>query len=189
MPATETRVPIPAGVLAAVAAGLVFAAYPLGADAVIVAFVAVVLIVIAAVDIRSLTIPNGIVLPATAIVLVADMIFIPGRAIEFLLAAVLGGFVLLLPNLISSSLMGMGDVKLGLLLGAALGWGVVGALGIAFLATLPFALAVLVRGGLEARISRFDTGFAWAEETASRTRRIIGTLSPRQDVETSRALA
>ena len=32
------------------------------------------------------------------------------------------------------------------------------------------------RGGLEARVSRFDTGFAWAEETASRTRRIVGNV-------------
>jgi len=158
MQAADRRAPIPAGVLAAVAAGLVFAAYPLGADAVIVAFVAVVLVAIAAIDIRSLMIPNRIVLPATAIVLAADMIFIPGRAIEFLLAALLGGFVLLLPNLISSSLMGMGDVKLGLLLGAALGWGVIGALAIAFLATLPFAVAALVRGGLEARKAALPFG-------------------------------
>jgi leader peptidase (prepilin peptidase)/N-methyltransferase len=158
MQAADRRAPIPAGVLAAVAAGLVFAAYPLGADAVIVAFVAVVLVAIAAIDIRSLMIPNRIVLPATAIVLAADMIFIPGRAIEFLLAALLGGFVLLLPNLISSSLMGMGDVKLGLLLGAALGWGVIGALAIAFLATLPFAVAALVSGGLEARKAALPFG-------------------------------
>jgi prepilin signal peptidase PulO-like enzyme (type II secretory pathway) len=158
MPAADKRAPMPAAVLAAVAAGLVFAAYPLGADAVIVAFVAGVLVVIAAVDIRSLTIPNRIVLPATAIVLVADMIFIPGRAIEFLLAALVGGFLLLVPNLISSSLMGMGDVKLGLLLGAALGWGVIGALAIAFLATLPFAVAVLVRRGAEARKAALPFG-------------------------------
>jgi len=158
MPAADKRAPIPAGVLAAVAAGLVLATYPLGADAVIVAFVAVVLVAIAAVDIRSLTIPNRIVLPATAIVLVADMIFIPGRAIEFLLAALVGGFLLLVPNLISSSMMGMGDVKLGLLLGAALGWGVIGALAIAFLATVPFAIAVLVRGGLEARKAALPFG-------------------------------
>lgn len=31
-------------------------------------------------------------------------------------------------------------------------------------------------GGLRTRVSRFDTGFAWAEETASRTRRLIGNI-------------
>jgi prepilin signal peptidase PulO-like enzyme (type II secretory pathway) len=41
----------------------------------------------------------------------------------------------------------MGDVKLALLLGAGLGWGVIGALLVGFLATLPFAIAVLVKGG------------------------------------------
>ncbi|MDQ6804825.1 MAG: prepilin peptidase [Actinomycetota bacterium] len=151
MPVAERRTQLAVGVLAAAMAGLAFAAYPLGAIAAMAAFVAVVLVVIAAVDIRSFTIPNRIVLPATAIVLVADMVFIPGRAIEFVLAALLAGVALLIPNLINSSWMGMGDVKLGLLLGAALGWGVLGALEIAFVAVLPFAFAALVCRGSEAR--------------------------------------
>jgi 3-phenylpropionate/cinnamic acid dioxygenase small subunit len=32
------------------------------------------------------------------------------------------------------------------------------------------------RSSMTARISRFDTGFAWSEETASRTRRIVGNV-------------
>jgi 3-phenylpropionate/cinnamic acid dioxygenase small subunit len=32
------------------------------------------------------------------------------------------------------------------------------------------------RGAMNARVSRFDTGFAWSEETASRTRRIVGNV-------------
>jgi ethylbenzene dioxygenase beta subunit len=32
------------------------------------------------------------------------------------------------------------------------------------------------RGSLETRVSRFDTAFAWAEETMSRTRRIVGNV-------------
>ncbi len=32
------------------------------------------------------------------------------------------------------------------------------------------------RSSMHARVSRFDTGFAWAEETASRTRRIVGNV-------------
>jgi leader peptidase (prepilin peptidase) / N-methyltransferase len=165
MPAAETRMRLQVGMpaaavpgLAAVMAGLTLAVYPLGASAAISAFVAAVLVVIAAIDIRSLKIPNRIVLPATASVLLADMIFLPGQATEFLLAALLAGAVLLLPNLISASLMGMGDVKLGVLLGAALGWGVVGALEIAFIATLPVAIALLIRGGRGARKAALPFG-------------------------------
>jgi prepilin signal peptidase PulO-like enzyme (type II secretory pathway) len=159
-PAIRIPVRVPAAVsgLAAAFAGLAFAVYPFGARAVIAGFVAAVLVVIAAIDIRSLTIPNRIVLPATAIVLGADVLIVPGRAIEFLLAALLAGAVLLLPNLISASLMGMGDVKLGLLLGATLGWGVVGALEIAFIATFPVAVAMLIRGGRGARKAALPFG-------------------------------
>lgn len=41
------------------------------------------------------------------------------------------------------------------------------------------------RGSLEARVSRFDTGYAWAEETASRTRRIVGNVRVKEATETS----
>ncbi len=158
MPIAEERTQIPVGLLAAAMAGLAFFAYPLGPIAMMAAFVAVVLVVIAAVDLRSFTIPNRIVLPATAIVLVADTVFIPGRALEFVLAALLTGVALLLPNLINSSWMGMGDVKLGLLLGAALGWGALGALEIAFAAVLPFACAAVIRRGSEARSAALPFG-------------------------------
>jgi len=161
MSVADQRTQLPAGVLAASAvsaAALAFAVHPLGGEAVIAGFVAAVLVVIAAVDLRTLTIPNRIVLPATAIVLVGDLVVVPGRAPEFLLAALVGGGVLLLPNLISSSLMGMGDVKLGLLLGAALGWGVLGALMIAFLALFPFAVGALIRGGRQAKTAALPFG-------------------------------
>jgi prepilin signal peptidase PulO-like enzyme (type II secretory pathway) len=45
----------------------------------------------------------------------------------------------------------MGDVKLTLLLGAGLGWGVVGAISLAFLRIFPAAVGMLIRGGLGAR--------------------------------------
>jgi prepilin signal peptidase PulO-like enzyme (type II secretory pathway) len=47
--------------------------------------------------------------------------------------------------------MGMGDVKLALLLGAGLGSSVVGAISVAFLAVFPIAVGMLIRGGLGAR--------------------------------------
>ena len=45
----------------------------------------------------------------------------------------------------------MGDVKLGLLLGATLGWGAIGAILVAFLAVFPVATFVLIRRGRGAR--------------------------------------
>lgn len=149
---------MPARFAAAGMAVLAFAAYPLGARAAVAGLVAAVLVVIAAIDLRTLTIPNRIVLPATALVLLADTVLLPGRAPEFALAAILSGVVLLLPNLINSSWMGMGDVKLGLLLGAALGWSAVAALEIAFAAVLPFALAVVLRRGRQARSAALPFG-------------------------------
>lgn len=158
MPVAELRPRLSVRFLAAAIAALTFAASPTGASAAIAAFVAAVLVVIAAVDLHSMTIPNRVVLPATALVLLADAVFTPARAPECLLAALLAGVVLLLPNLINSSWMGMGDVKLGLLLGAALGWGVLGALEIAFTAVVPFALAIVLRQGRTGRSAALPFG-------------------------------
>jgi prepilin signal peptidase PulO-like enzyme (type II secretory pathway) len=149
---------VPVRFAAAAMAGLAFAAYPFGGRAAVAGLVAAVLVVIATIDVRTLTIPNWIVLPATALVLLADTVLMPGRALECALAALLAGVVLLLPNLINSSWMGMGDVKLGLLLGATLGWSVLAALEIAFVAVLPFAFAVVVRRGRQARSAALPFG-------------------------------
>ena len=67
-----------------------------------------------------------------------------------MLAALLAAGLLLLPHLISSASMGMGDVSCRLL-GVTLGWGAIGALMIAFVAVLPFAVVTMVRGGSATR--------------------------------------
>jgi len=109
-------------------------------------FVGAILVAIAAIDISSRRVPNRIVVPSTALVIAAQIVFAPGQAVECVLAALLAGVALLIPNLIRSSSMGMGDVKLAMLLGATLGWGVLGALEIAFVSVLPFALVARARG-------------------------------------------
>jgi prepilin signal peptidase PulO-like enzyme (type II secretory pathway) len=49
-------------------------------------------------------------------------------------------------------------VKLVALLGAGLGWGVVGAIMVAFISVFPVALATLIRGGVAARKSTLPFG-------------------------------
>lgn len=152
------RHPLPVALLAPTFAALAFASNPLGGQAAIAACMAVVLVVIAATDIERRIIPNKIVLPAAAIVLLADLALFPGRAPEFALAAVGAAAAFLLLKLINRGAMGMGDVKLALLLGAGLGSSVVGAVMIAFLATFPFALAIVIRGGMKARKATLPFG-------------------------------
>lgn len=150
--------PAPVAVLAVVVATFAFISYPAGAGAAIAAFVSAVVVVLAAVDLERRIIPNQIVLPAAAIALAARLAFYPDRALEFVLAAAVAAGALLISNIISSSSMGMGDVKFGLLLGAALGWGAVGAIVVAFFCVLPFAVATLLRGGLAARKATLPFG-------------------------------
>lgn len=138
-------------------AALAFATLPLS-RALVAAFVAAALVVLSAIDIQRGIIPNRIVLPATAIVLVAQIALFPGRALEWLLAAFLAALFLLIPQLFGRAWMGMGDVKLALLLGAALGWGVADAILMAFLFAVPVGLLLLIRGGMAARKTMIPFG-------------------------------
>jgi len=113
---------------------------------VLAAGVLAVLAVLASIDLQARVLPNVLVLPATAAVLAWQLAFFPGRAGEWILAALGAAFFVLLPALIRPGAMGMGDVKLALLLGAALGADVVSALTIGFAALLPVALWLIVRG-------------------------------------------
>lgn len=145
-------------VLAVVLAAVAFMAYPPGADAFVSALLAGVVVVVAAIDIERRIIPNRIVLPAIAVVLIVRVAFDAPRAYEFVLASAVAGLVFVIPSLINRSWMGMGDVKLMMLLGAGLGWGAAGALIIALLAVFPVALGVVIRGGLGARKTTLPFG-------------------------------
>jgi leader peptidase (prepilin peptidase)/N-methyltransferase len=135
-------------VVAAVA--LALGAYPLGGEALLAAFVAAVLVLLAAIDLERRIIPNRIVLPATAVALLARVALSPGDASQYALAALLAALFLFLPRLFNADAMGMGDVKLGLLIGAALGWGAATALALGFLFVFPVALVIAIRGGVAA---------------------------------------
>jgi leader peptidase (prepilin peptidase)/N-methyltransferase len=126
--------------------------------AVVVAFVAGVLAVVSVIDVQSGLIPNRIVLPAAAVALALQLVLFPGQAAACALAALAASLAFLVTHMVERSWIGMGDVKLALLMGAALGWGVVGAVLLAFVCVLPAALVVLLRGGLGARKATLPFG-------------------------------
>ena len=132
--------------------------YGFGARGLIAAFFAVVLVLLAAIDIERRIIPNRIVLPALAIVLLAQLAFHPGQALEWILAALGAGLFFLIPILLYPSGMGLGDVKLAMLLGAALGIDVMGALLVAVLAAAAFAVIILFRQGFAGRKTAIPFG-------------------------------
>ena len=109
------------------------------------------LVVLAAIDLRHGLLPNRIVLPAAAAVLLLQISFYPEDAAEWVAASLGAAGFLLVPSLINASGIGMGDVKLALLLGAMLGGGVIAALLIAFLSLWPVAIYLIVTQGWEAR--------------------------------------
>jgi leader peptidase (prepilin peptidase)/N-methyltransferase len=151
------RNPAPAFALATVLAVLSFAVMS-PAHALVAAATAATLVVLSAIDLERGIIPNRIVVPAAAVVLVAQIALFPDRAPEWALAALLAAVFFIVPHLISRSWMGMGDVKLALLLGAALGWQVAGAVVLAFLCVFPIALLMIFRGGLAARKTTLPFG-------------------------------
>jgi prepilin signal peptidase PulO-like enzyme (type II secretory pathway) len=129
---------------------LAFAILPFD-RALVCAVTATVLVVLAAIDIERGIIPNRIVLPAAAAVAVMNVALFPGRALEWLLVPLVACVALAIPALVGRNWLGMGDAKLVLLLGAALGWGVVGAVMLAFVCTLPVSALLVIRRGLVAR--------------------------------------
>jgi leader peptidase (prepilin peptidase)/N-methyltransferase len=136
---------------AAIAALACLVRFGLSARGVIDAVTAAVLVVLAAIDLERRIIPNRIVLPAAAVVYVAQLAFFPHHALEWTVASVGCALFFLVTLLVYPAGLGMGDVKLGLLLGAALGWGVIAALLLGLLASGLFGVAVLIRHGAEAR--------------------------------------
>lgn len=115
----------------------------LGARGLLVAAVVAVLVELAAIDLERRILPNRIVLPTLFTVLLAQLAIDPGRYLEYVLCAVGAGLFLLLPSLVRPGAVGMGDVKLAALLGAALGKLVAAALTIGFFGAGAAALLLL----------------------------------------------
>jgi leader peptidase (prepilin peptidase) / N-methyltransferase len=144
-PAERRRVDVAARITYGVAAFLSLLAvirYGLHAETVVIVFVIGTLVVISRHDLERHIIPNRIVVPAWIAVLLAQIILHPQHWVEFLVASFGAGAFFLVVQLAYPAGLGMGDVKLALMLGAALGWAVIAAL---FLGTVA---AGLVSAGL-----------------------------------------
>jgi leader peptidase (prepilin peptidase)/N-methyltransferase len=133
---------------AVLVAGCVLA-FGLTPKAAVAAFFCAILVAVSAIDAAHRIIPNRIVVPAAAIVLVANsaLTLSPEWAIA---AAGASGF-LLASALVYPAGMGMGDVKLALLMGAALGKTVPVALMLGMLAALVPSIAILAKHGKAGR--------------------------------------
>jgi leader peptidase (prepilin peptidase) / N-methyltransferase len=149
------RLPSPRYVLGLAVAlplvALVFARFGVSARSAVGAFFVASLAVLSVIDIAERRLPNRIVLPSAAAVLAAQTLLFPDRMLEWMVAAIGASLVLLVPLLVHPAGLGMGDVKLALLLGAALGSAVITAFLVGFLAAAAYALVLLARHGLVAR--------------------------------------
>jgi leader peptidase (prepilin peptidase)/N-methyltransferase len=137
--------------LAALLAGSCFVRFGFSGRAAVDAFFAAVLVVLTAIDVDRRLLPNVIVLPAFAVVLAAQIALFPDRWKEWVFAALGAGLFFLVPILVYPAGMGMGDVKLAALLGAALGKGVISAVAAGLLAAAAVAVVILVREGRAGR--------------------------------------
>jgi leader peptidase (prepilin peptidase)/N-methyltransferase len=125
--------------------------YGMHLETLVVIFVISVLVVISRRDLEDRIIPNRIVVPAWIAVLLAQVAIYPGHWVEFLVASFGAGLFFLAIALAYPAGLGMGDVKLVLLIGAALGWPVLTALFLGTLASGLVAGVMLFKEGSSAR--------------------------------------
>ena len=152
------RVRTATAVAGGAAAGLVVARFGFGGQALVGVILIAALAVLSAIDIERRVIPNRIVIPSFAVVLVAQLALFPDQAFEWVAASLATGFVLLVAALVKPGGLGYGDVKLGLLLGAGLGEEVMTCLIVAVFAIWPVAVYLYVRHGRAARTMALPFG-------------------------------
>jgi leader peptidase (prepilin peptidase)/N-methyltransferase len=124
-------------------------AFGVSLEALVAAFFCAVLVVVSATDLAHRIIPNRVVLPASGLVLAAQTALHPSPA--WAIAALGASGFLLAAALIYPAGMGMGDVKLALLMGAMLGRIVPVALMLGMLLALVPSIVLLARHGSAAR--------------------------------------
>jgi leader peptidase (prepilin peptidase)/N-methyltransferase len=125
--------------------------YGVRAETPVLIFFVCVLVVISRVDLERRIIPNRIVIPAWIAILIAHLAIHPEHWLEWLVASFGAGLFFLVVALVYPGGLGMGDVKLALLIGAALGWAVVAALLLGTLAAGVLGAIMLFKEGSSAR--------------------------------------
>jgi leader peptidase (prepilin peptidase)/N-methyltransferase len=149
LPTGTLRALVALGALASVVAS--FADFGLHGRGLLGAVLCPALVLLAAIDLKHSVLPNAIVFPTTLAVGLVVAASTPHHFLAHLLAALaLGGFFFAFAAFFPGS-MGIGDAKLGFLLGLALGEKTLGATLIAFAGLLVAALYVLATRGLSAR--------------------------------------
>jgi leader peptidase (prepilin peptidase)/N-methyltransferase len=133
---------------AALVAGCALA-FGLTLHALVAAFFCAVLVAVSATDLEHRIIPNRIVVPAAVVVLAAQTALDPSP--EWAIAALGASGFLFAAAVVHPSGMGMGDVKLALLMGAMLGRTVPVALMVGMVAALLPSLVLFARHGAKAR--------------------------------------
>jgi leader peptidase (prepilin peptidase) / N-methyltransferase len=119
------------------------------AYAAIAAFFVVVLLAVAAIDFQHRIVPNRIILPAAAILLLVQIVREP--SIRWIVGGLAAFTFFFVAALAYPSGMGMGDVKLALFLGVGLGGSVAVALLIGMAAALVPSVILFSRHGVRAR--------------------------------------
>lgn len=138
-------VELAAGALAAACV----AVFGLSFEALVASFFCLALVAISAIDAERRIIPNRIVIPAAAIVLAAQTAIHPSP--EWVIAGFGASFGLFVLALAYPAGLGMGDVKLALLLGAMLGRTVTVSIFFGCLAAMVPAIVLFARHGKAAR--------------------------------------
>ena len=134
------------------------ARYGVGWEAFAASGALAVLAAVSAVDLESRRIPNVLVLPATALTLALLAALAPEQLAEAAIAAGATYLFFFVPAFLAPRLLGMGDAKLGMFIGALLGREVLSALLLASLSVGVAAAGVLVLGGAAARRTALPFG-------------------------------
>jgi len=149
------RYPLVEAITALLIAGCVLK-FGLTWDAAVSAFFCAALVAVSATDVERFVIPNRVVLPAVAVVLAAQTLLHP--SVEWAAAGVGAALFFFLAALAYPAGMGMGDVKLALLLGAMTGRNVLVALMVGMIAALVPSAVLFARHGSAARKMRIPFG-------------------------------
>jgi leader peptidase (prepilin peptidase)/N-methyltransferase len=149
LPTGAARVAVAVAGAASVAAS--FAVFGASGWALVGAVLCPVLVLLAAIDLKHRLLPNAIVFPSVLLIGLILAASDAGRFLEHLEAGLALGFFLFIFATVFPSGLGMGDAKVGFLLGFALGSRTLSAMMIAFLGLFLAALWILFRHGLSAR--------------------------------------